>query len=338
MTRYERLAGLELVVEGYELERHERKVSSDFTRVTTVVALHGRGHVGRGEDVIYDPPDHDAMPAALGLGWAGTFGGFSRRLGYLPLFPAAPVRVASRDYRRWAFESAALDLALRQAGLSLAAALDLPWRPVRFVVSTRLDIRPWLALYPALEFKLDPVPEWDREVIDAIAATGSVRIVDFKGFYEGTPVDAPADPALYQAVIAAFPEAIVEDPALTDGTTQVVRAAAGRLSYDAPVHDWHDVAELPLAPRYLNIKPSRFGTVRALLECIERAQRAGIGLYGGGQFELSVGRSQIQQLASLFYADAPNDVAPMGYNEPAARAGLPASPLAPPSQVVGFGE
>ena len=50
-----------------------------------------------------------------------------------------------------------------------------------------------------------------------------------------------------------------------------------------------------------------------------------------------MGRGQIQALASLFYADGPNDVAPLGYNEPEARAGLPASPLAPPAHVVGFG-
>ena len=45
----------------------------------------------------------------------------------------------SVDYRRWAFESAALDLALRQAGASLADALGLRPAPSRFVVSTRLD-------------------------------------------------------------------------------------------------------------------------------------------------------------------------------------------------------
>ena len=33
-------------------------------------------------------------------------------------------------------------------------------------------------------------------------------------------------------------------------------------------------------------------------------------MYGGGQFELGHGREQIQRLASLFYADGPNDVAP----------------------------
>ena len=239
--------------------------------------------------------------------------------------------------RRWAFESAALDLALRQAGISLGEALGLPYRPVRFVVSTRLDIRPWLALYPGLEFKLDPTAEWDADLIAAVAATDSVRILDFKAYYGGTLVENPPSRAVYEAVLGAFPQAIVEDAAADGETGDLVRAAASRLSWDAPIHSWADVEALPLPARHLNIKPSRFGTVRALVECIERARAIGIGLYGGGQFELGVGRGQIQTLASLFYADGPNDVAPLGYNEPEARAGLPASPLGPPARAAGFG-
>ena len=41
------------------------------------------------------------------------------------------------DYRRWAFESAALDLALRQNGLTLGAVLGRTYRPVRFVISLK---------------------------------------------------------------------------------------------------------------------------------------------------------------------------------------------------------
>ena len=333
----ERLAKLELTIDGYELQRHERAVSSGFTRVTTEIVLHGLGLSGRGEDVTYDEADHDGYPAELGLGWAGTLHGFLRRLAWQPLFPHEPVRPASREYRRWAFESAALDLALRQAGISLGEALGLPYRPVRFVVSTRLDIRPWLALYPGLEFKLDPTAEWDADLIAAVAATDSVRILDFKAYYGGTLVENPPSRAVYEAVLGAFPQAIVEDAAADGETGDLVRAAASRLSWDAPIHSWADVEALPLPARHLNIKPSRFGTVRALVECIERARAIGIGLYGGGQFELGVGRGQIQTLASLFYADGPNDVAPLGYNEPEARAGLPASPLGPPARAAGFG-
>jgi hypothetical protein len=59
-------------------------------------------------------------------------------------------------------------------------------------------------------------------------------------------------------------------------------------------------------------------------------------MYGGGQFELGVGRGQIQALASLFYPDAPNDVAPGAYNEGEPRPGLPRSPLRPPVRPLGF--
>jgi hypothetical protein len=53
----------------------------------------------------------------------------------------------------------------------------------------------------------------------------------------------------------------------------------------------------------------------------------GIGAYGGGQTELSVGRGQAQYLAALFHADTPNDLAPSAYNQVDPPAGLPPSPL-----------
>jgi hypothetical protein len=333
---YARLASLPLVVEGYELERRERRVSSGFTRVTTVVVLKGGGHAGVGEDVTYTADDHQSMPADLGLAGRHTLSSFSDRLDGLQLFPQPPQMSAAHDHRRWAFESAALDLALRQAGITLGAALDLTYHPVRFVVSTRLDIRSWLALYPQLEFKLDPTPEWDDELMAVIAGTGSVRVVDFKAFYTGTPVDNPVDADLYARVVDAFPQAVVEDAALTTETEAALGPALERLSYDAPVHSWADVAGLPRTPRFLNVKPSRFGTVQRLFEFLERAAAAGIALYGGGQFELGPGRAQIQALASLFYPKAPNDVAPSGYNAPEPGAGLPGSPLPVPVHILGF--
>ena len=65
-------------------------------------------------------------------------------------------------------------------------------------------------------------------------------------------------------------------------------------------------------------------------------EQRGIGMYGGGQFELGPGRGQIQYLASLFHAGTPNDVAPGGYNDPDAAPGLPASPLPPAPSATGF--
>ena len=72
----------------------------------------------------------------------------------------------------------------------------------------------------------------------------------------------------------------------------------------------------------VNIKPSRVGGLQRTLRAYDYCAEHGIGAYGGGQWELGVGRGQIQVLASLFHPDTPNDTAPRGYNE-AEPAGLP---------------
>jgi L-alanine-DL-glutamate epimerase-like enolase superfamily enzyme len=301
--------------------------------VTTTIVLHGAGETGRGEDVVYQPEAHDGYPSGLPLAGASTLAGFSSRLDPLPFFPAEPEFPASLDYRRWAFESAALDLALRQRGLSLGEALGRAYRPVRFVVSTRAEIWGWHGLYPELEYKLDPTSDWDEAVVERLAATGRVRVLDLKGQYHGTVVDQEPDPRLYRLVVEAFPDAIVEDPALTDETRAALSGADSRLSWDAPVHSVADVERL--GSSFVNIKPSRFGTVERLLDTIDHCERHGIVMYGGGQAENGVGRRHVQVLASLFYAESPNDVAPRDYILGEARPGLPESPL-PPPEAVGF--
>jgi L-alanine-DL-glutamate epimerase-like enolase superfamily enzyme len=317
-------------------ERREMEVSSGFTRVTTTVVLAGGGHEGRGEDVTYDAVDHEPYPSETPTG-SFTLDAFSQALGELDLFAARPpTREPSRDYRRWAFESAALDLALRQAGLPFGEAVGRTLRPARFVVSTRLDPRAWLAVDPRLEFKLDPTSEWSRELMAELAATGRVRTLDLKAYYVGTAVDQGIDLELYRACAELFPDAVIEDPAVTPEALEALAAALGRLSFDAPIHSLADIDALPVRIRHVNVKPSRFGSLARLLECLDGCEARGIAMYGGGQFELGVGRSQIQALASAFYPDGPNDVAPGGYNEPEPRAGHPRSPLPPPPATPGF--
>jgi hypothetical protein len=243
---------------------------------------------------------------------------------------------ASRDYRRWAFESAALDLGLQQAGRSLADAAGREARPVRFVLSTRAEIGPWLEFDPQLEFKLDPEPTWDAPLIEMLAASGRVRVLDFKAYYTGTPVDVAPDPVLYRTLAERFPDTVIEDAALQDECREALSGALDRLSFDAPIHSLADIDALPVDPRWMNIKPSRFGSVRRLLECVEACEQRGIRMYGGGQFELDRGRPQIQTLASVFYADTPNDVAPSAYNLGVPRDDLPRSPL-PAFTAPGFG-
>jgi hypothetical protein len=333
MALWEAAAGLEARIDGYSLQRRELAVSSDFTRVTSTVVLDGDGESGQGEDVTYTAGDHDEFPAKLMLAGTWTLETYSRRLSELDLWSRPPAMAASADYRRWAFESAALDLALRQRRSSLGEVLGRSYRPVRFVVSTRAEVEPWLELYPDLELKLDVEPDWDLEQMARLAGYARVRVLDLKAYYRGTAVDLAPDPELYRTVAKSFPDVVIEDAWLEDGCLEALHGAEERLSFDAPIHSLADVESLPLEPRWLNIKPSRFGTVRALLECLEACEERGISLYGGGQFELGPGRPQIQRLASLFYPDGPNDVAPSDYNEGAARAGLPTSPLPAPDEI-----
>jgi L-alanine-DL-glutamate epimerase-like enolase superfamily enzyme len=327
---WQALASLRVRIDDYSVERRELAVSPQFTRVTTTVVLQGDGESGHGEDVTYTAADHDDFPDGEMLSGTWTLDEYSRRVDDLALWPAEPEMEASTDYRRWAFESAALDLALRQAEASLADVLGRPYRPVRFVASTRAQIDPYLALNPALEFKLDVDKDWDRALMERLAATDRVRVLDMKAYYRGTAVDLAPDAELYRNVAEAFPGVVIEDAWLEDGCLEALAGAEERLSFDAPIHSWKDVGALPLEPRWLNVKPSRFGTLAKLLECIEECEAHGIQMYGGGQFELGPGRRQIQRIASLFYADGPNDVAPSEYNDGPAREGLPTSPLPSP--------
>jgi hypothetical protein len=318
---------LPVEIEGYSLERRELQVSSQFTRVTTTVVVRGRGESGSGEDVTYTAEDHDGFPADLPLAGTWTLADVSSALDGRELFARSPAMGASNDYRRWAFESAALDLALSQAGRSLGDVVGREYRPARFVASSRGDVYAWLAAIPGLELKVDAAADWTRESMERLAATGRVRVIDLKAFYRGTSVDLAPDPQLYAAVAEIFGDAVIEDPWLEDGCREALAAAEDRLSFDAPIHSIANVDALPLEPRWLNIKPPRFGTIARLLDCIEECERRRIAMYGGGQFELGAGRDQIQRLASLFYAGGPNDVAPGEYNEGDPRPGLPTSPL-----------
>jgi L-alanine-DL-glutamate epimerase-like enolase superfamily enzyme len=222
---YDLLADLPLRIEGYALEPRERATPM-FTRRTTTFHLQGGGEEGLGEDVTYDEADQQRQQEAgpvLELAGEWTLASFAAQLDGLDLFHGTePSQHAYLDYRRWAIESAALDLALRQAGTTLHAVLGREPQPLRFGVSLRLGAPPSaagvadrLAAYGDVRFKLDAEPDWDAELIAALAETGAVDVIDFKGAYKGTPVDVDTDPELYARCAEAFPGAWLEDPDLT---------------------------------------------------------------------------------------------------------------------------
>jgi hypothetical protein len=341
-----RLAGLPLVVEACEYERLHAVLAYDFERVTTHVQLVGAGAVGLGEDVSVHVEDGSSLhetQSALPLAGEWTLAAFCEHLATLELWPEPPEWPIALRLRNWAFESAALDLALRQAGRSLHDVLGLEPRPVRFVNSLGLGkepsiepLRRRLARSPGVRFKLDADATWAPALVDEIAATGAVDTIDFKGQYGFEINDPEALVALYDRVLAAFPDAYLEDPHNLPEIAQGLGGHLDRVSYDSPIRSAEDIGATPLAARVVNVKPSRIGSLRSLFEVYARCARERRPMYGGGMGELGVGRGQIELLAALFHADAPNDVAPSAYNEDDPPAGLPTSPLAPRPDATGF--
>jgi hypothetical protein len=341
-----RLAGLPLVVEACDYDRLHAVLAFEFERITTHVRLAGAGVDGLGEDVSVFREDgtalHETRPS-LRLEGEWTLAGFCDHVATLELWPEPPEWDVAPRMRNWALESAALDLALRQAGRPLHDVLGLEPRPVRFVNSLGLGkepsiepVRRRLARSPGVRFKLDAEATWAPALVDEVAATGAVDTIDFKGQYGFEVEDPEALGALYDRVLAAFPDAYLEDPHDLPEIAQRLADHLERVSYDSPIRSAENIGATPLAARVVNVKPSRIGSLRLLFEVYARCARERRPMYGGGMGELGVGRGQIELLAALFHADAPNDVAPRAYNEDDPPGGLPASPLAPRPAATGF--
>lgn len=308
MSLLDRCAQLALAIEAVEVAHLERPAAGGGVRRTALVRLCGQGKEGYGEEVTFQKADllAGAPGADLFFGVA-TLADLWGRLDEAGLFEREPRHDVVRSYRRWAFEAAALDLALRQAGRSLAEVVGRPPRPVRFVVSPPRGL---LRRFPGARLKIDATDLEPGLTVD---------IVDFKGM---------GDEALVERARTLHPEALLED------TPFLVEDA--RVSWDTGIRSAADAARLPSRPAAINIKPARLGSLRVLLELYEWCETGGIAVYGGGQDELGPGRSQIQLLAALFHPDAPNDVAPSAYNDAAPPADLPSSPLRVPKRP-GFG-
>lgn len=347
---YDVLAKLPLNIESYQLEPYKLTVSGGMERHTTVILLKSKGLVGKGEDVTYETSDQihfQKAGAQLDLSDVKTLGDFCNKIEKLDLFPEGhpPTQSVYRRYRRWAFESAALDLALQQAEISLARVLNRKPQPVHFVVSQRLGkpsridlLQTRIHQYPDLRFKLDLADDWSDELLEELVATHAIDTIDFKSFYKGTVVDIETDPALYKKVLNAFPTAWIEDPEVSDATRFIVEPYAEHVTWDAPLHTAADILAMPFKAKMINVKPSRFGSIQELFRVYDLCEKEGISMYGGGQFELDVGRTHIQYLASLFHPDTPNDVSPIEYHLDRLSEGLPSTVLGAQKDMPGFGE
>lgn len=126
MTLLDRCARLALGLESVEVVLLERPTTGGGVRRTALVRLRGQGKEGRGEEVTFQQADLlETAPSVELFGGVATLAGLWARLDEAELFERAPRHDVVRSYRRWAFEAAALDLALRQAERSLTAASNL---------------------------------------------------------------------------------------------------------------------------------------------------------------------------------------------------------------------
>jgi L-alanine-DL-glutamate epimerase-like enolase superfamily enzyme len=307
----------------------------DFS--TTLLRLGGLGEEGLGEQVGM-PSVQDGLRASdlPVTGTWPTLADFAAHLDTIDMWPAPPEHELARNWRRWTFESAALDLALRQAGSTLPELLGRTPRPVRFVTSFGLGDPPQFdkvarrrALHPTVGFKLDVAPSWTQEIMDAVAAVQGVGTIDFKGQYGFEVEDESALLAMYGRVLATFSDALLEDPHDLPAVLELLAPVAGRVSYDAPIVDVASLTATAIAPTVVNVKPCRVGRLEELGRLYAHCERAGIRMYNGGMGELGAGRGQAQLLAALFHPHAPNDIAPSVFNLEDPPADLPPSPLHP---------
>ena len=343
---WEALGGLPLTVDSVVYDRQAATFAYGFERVTTLVRLVGGGAEGHGEDVSpHETEDYSlhVLDPDFGLVGEWTLESFCDHLAATDQWPVTVEWDVAKRWRNWAFESAALDLALAQAGAPLHSVLGREPAPLRFVNSLGLGDPPTfdpiarrLEVHPGLRFKVDVTHAWSPELMAEVAATGAVEIVDFKGHYGLDTGDDGALLAMYERAIELFPDALLEDAHDLPEVAALLAEAGDRISYDAPIHAAADLDTVPLRPRAVNIKPCRVGDLRSLLEVYSLVAERGMIVYGGGMGELGVGRDQIQLLASLFHPDGPNDTAPSGYNADSPSASLPASPLPAAPAPVGF--
>lgn len=349
VATFDLLADLPLGIDSYSLVGLAEDVSSGIHRQTTVTTVHGDGLDGSSEDVTYDGIDHDRLqddgPSPDLPTGRMTLGEYCSAIGSIDLFPnKAPEREVSRAYRRWAFDAAGLDLALKQAGRPLHEVLGLEVGRLRFVVSIRLGEPPTLepvtsrlAIAPDLQFKLDPTADWDEAIVTALASTDAVESVDFKAFYTDSLVEQKGGVELYELVVSALPEALIEDPDLRDPKIrEFLEPHRGRITWDAPFHSIGDIESLEWKPRMVNVKPSRLGGLKELLDTYDWLAERGIECYSGGQFELGIGRRQNQLLAAIFHPGSPNDLAPVGWNVTEPAPPLGAGPLDVVPTAAGF--
>ncbi|MEO7037612.1 MAG: hypothetical protein ABI548_26880 [Polyangiaceae bacterium] len=295
------LADLEVRITSLQVQRDDVSLP-DYPggpRPSSVVHVAGNGVTGKGEHVAFYDAAHAEFAAAMHAWFESNRARTNLRVGSALGSPGT-------RYARSALEAALVDLGLRQAGLSLYDLTGVRETALRFVVSLAADPEPLSAIarVRAAGFsgglKIDVDPAWDHATLAELASDPSIVIFDFKG---------KADIAFAQRLATLNAGAWFEDP--PPGFDAKMRP---RLARDATLPDASSVAIARARGEAVNLKAPRMGGPLEVLRGLEqalapRADSAPVVAYLGGMFEVSVGRAQARELAALYCATGPNDLA-----------------------------
>jgi hypothetical protein len=301
----ERLAALEVAIDGWTTQVGAVPVEGYYdaaARPTGIALLSGGGAVGRGECVAWTPREQDLFAAACGrLDLPAR-----SNLGDLSVLLADEL---DDPYHRAAVEGAAIDLALRQADTNLFELAGRTPKPVAFCWSLGplpdpLDaIAARLAKSPDARLKIDvPATGWPSATWQSLAEFGRIVVLDFK---------RESDLEQVRLAHASIPEAWIEDPPALAVTLDRDGDWRERVSLDGYVLAAVDLDDPEIPPAAVNVKAPRVGGWMEALRCLEACRRRGLHAYIGGMFEVDAGRSQARILASLYTAEAWNDLAPL---------------------------
>ncbi len=145
-----------------------------------------------------------------------------------------------------------------------------------------------------------------------------------------------AEVGLYRRVIEGLPDAWIEDPALDDSTAGLLERHRNLITWDEPVRSVSDIEALPSRPVMLKREALPLRQRASGVRHLRLLRHARHRRLWRRDVRAGSGTGQLQYLASLFHADAPNDVAPAGYNLPSPPHDLPHSPVAPEPHPTGF--
>lgn len=273
-------------------------------RPSSTIELFGDGGTGSGENVAWTRPDHERFRSWVeNQHWkeGSSLGTFAAELARSPL----------EAYGRAAIESAAIDLALQQASTNLAELCETAYAEIRYVRSFGATADPLSELHahqeeaPEIGVKLDFDPAWPARTLASLSALGIIEVLDFK--HRGTAAEQSRTAEILF-------EAWLEDPGVCG--EPVSSALADRFSLDAALTDESPESTLHhLNPAAVNLKIPRMGGVLNLLIAAAFCESRKKPFYMGGMFEVSVGREQARELASLLAPQGPNDLAPLPKSE-----------------------